>query len=362
MEDLFLGPKRYVQKPGALTEAAGAIRAFGRRPLILADETVEAIVAPPIRTASPSIGLEPVFLRFGVECSPAEIERVAAAAVAEKVDVIVGTGGGKALDTARAAAGRLELPLVALPTSAATCAATSSLSVLYEGGIRTGLIDGKAAELVLVDSAVVASAPPRLIAAGIADTLAKWSEGKPTYEREPEPSPALQAAMDLSTRAREILLREGRRAWADAQAGAPTAAVERVIACNLLLAGMIGGVGGRTFRVALAHGLLYGLTVLPEIRRHLHGEVVGWGLLVQACLEGNPEEFRLLKGFFTDLGLPTTMAELGLRDLDDPSFREGLRRTCEPGGAAHNLSVPVDEERLLAAILEAETDKQEAHA
>ncbi len=36
MEDLFLGPKRYVQKPGALAEAAAAIRAFGRRPLVLA--------------------------------------------------------------------------------------------------------------------------------------------------------------------------------------------------------------------------------------------------------------------------------------------------------------------------------------
>ncbi|MEJ5359253.1 MAG: iron-containing alcohol dehydrogenase [Desulfobacterales bacterium] len=360
MEDLFLGPKRYVQKPGALAEAAGAIRAFGRRPLLLADETVERIVGPAIRAAAPPLGLEPLFLRFGVECSPAEIERVAAAAAAAGADVIVGTGGGKALDTARAAAGRLGLPLVTLPTSAATCAATSSLSVLYEGGIRTGLIDGKAAELVLVDSAVVAAAPPRLIAAGIADTLAKWSEGKPTFDRDPAPAPALQAAMDLSTRAREILLREARQACADARAGKATAAVEHVIECNLLLAGMIGGVGGRTFRVALAHGLLYGLTVLPEIRRHLHGEVVGWGLLVQACLEGKREEFRLLRRLFLDLGLPTTMADLGLRPVDDPGFREGLRRTCEPGGAAHNLAVPVDEERLLAAILEAEAAGREA--
>lgn len=354
MEDLFLGPKRYVQKPGALAEAAAAIRAFGRRPLVLADETVEAIVAPVLAPACPAQGLAPFFLRFGVECSPAEIERVAAAARAEGADVIVGTGGGKALDTARAAAGRLGLPLVALPTSAATCAATSTLSVLYEGGIRTGLIDGKAAELVLVDSAVVAAAPARLIAAGIADTLAKWSEGKPTYDRETDPAPALQAAMDLATRARAILLREGRRAFEDVRRGALTAAVEHVIACNLLLAGLIGGVGGRTFRVALAHGLLYGMTVMPEIRRHLHGEVVGWGLLVQACLEGNREEFDLLRGFFAALGLPTTMADLGIRDPGDPRFREGLRRTCEPGGAAHNLAVPVDEPRLLAAILEAE--------
>ena len=86
----------------------------------------------------------------------------------------MGAGGGKAIDTARAVAGRLDLPLVTLPTSAATCSAASTVSVIYENGIRTDTMRGKAAELVLVDSAIVAAAPSRLLAAGMGDTLAKW--------------------------------------------------------------------------------------------------------------------------------------------------------------------------------------------
>ena len=77
-------------------------------------------------------------MRFGVECSLAEVARVVDIGRSDQVDFIVGTGGGKAIDMARAVAGRLDLPLVTLPTSAATCSAASTVPVFYENGIRLG--------------------------------------------------------------------------------------------------------------------------------------------------------------------------------------------------------------------------------
>ena len=106
-----------------------------------------------------------------------------------------------------------------VPTSAATCSAASTVSVIYENGIRTNTINGKAAELVLVDSAIVAAAPSRLIAAGMGDTLAKWYEGKPTYDRTPDPSPSLQAALALSAQVKESIFDCGLEAKRDADAG-----------------------------------------------------------------------------------------------------------------------------------------------
>ena len=138
----------------------------------------------------------------------------------------------------------------------------------------------------------------------------------------------------------------------DAAAGACTPTVERVIEANLLMTGIISGVGGDAFRVALAHGLLYGMTVHPRVHDFLHGEVVSYGLVVQACLERHDDEAARLIAFFDELGLPLTLADLGLGDREDPRFREGLRRTCAAGGSAHNITVPVDEAGLLRAILD----------
>jgi glycerol dehydrogenase len=354
MIDLYLGPKRYVQCPGALAEAGAYLRGFGRRPMILCDELVRSILRPLLEEPLQSAGLAPCFTLFGVECSLAEVARLTAVGRSEKADFIVGTGGGKAIDTARAVAGRLDLPLVTIPTSAATCSAASTVSVIYENGIRTDTINGKAAELVLVDSAIVAAAPSRLLAAGMGDTLAKWYEGKPTYDQTPDPPPSLQAALALSTQAKESIFECGLTAKQDVDAGKSSPAAEKMIEANILMAGVIGGIGGRTFRVALAHALLYGLTILPPVHHYLHGEVVSYGLVVQACLERNEAELNRLISFFSQLGLPITLAEVGILDSESPGFREGLRRTCAKGSSAHNLTRPVDERILLQAILEVE--------
>ncbi|MCU0564768.1 MAG: iron-containing alcohol dehydrogenase [Desulfobacterales bacterium] len=328
MTDIFLGPKRYVQKPGALDEAARHLAPLGRRPAVLADERVMGIVRPRLESPLAAAGLEPAFIAFGPECSFAEVARVAGAARALGADVMVGAGGGKAIDTARAASGELGLPLATLPTSAATCSATSAVSVFYERGMRTATRTIQAAEVVLVDSTVVAAAPARLLAAGIGDSLAKWYEGKPTYERVAAPSPALEAAMLLSARLKETLFECGSPAMRDA--------------------------GGDAFRVALAHGLLYGMTVHPRVHDFLHGEVVSYGLVVQTCMQGLYDEAARLIPFLDALGLPLTLADLGLEDREDPRFMEGLRRTCAPGSSAHTLGIPLDEARLLDAILDAD--------
>ena len=354
MTDIFLGPKRYVQRPGALAEAGTELKAFGHRPMILGDELVLSILRPVLESALRSAGLSACFVRFGVECSLAEVARVADIGRSEKVDLIVGTGGGRAIDTARAAAGRLDLPLVTLPTSAATCSAASTVSVIYENGIRTETIHGKAAELVLVDSAIVAAAPSRLLAAGMGDTLAKWYEGKPTYDQTPDPSPSLQGALSLATQVKETIFDCGLEAKQDVDAGKNSSAVEKMVEANILMAGIIGGIGGTKFRVALGHALLYGMTVLPRIHHCLHGEVVSYGLVVQACLEKNEAELRRLIPFFSKLGLPLTLEELGIHGVEEPLFREGLRRTCAKGSSAHNLPIPVDEKSLLRAIQEVE--------
>jgi glycerol dehydrogenase len=63
---------------------------------------------------------------------PEEIDRVAASASENGADAIVGIGGGKTIDAAKAVAHPAGLPLVVVPTIASTDAPTSSLSVVYD--------------------------------------------------------------------------------------------------------------------------------------------------------------------------------------------------------------------------------------
>lgn len=354
MIDIFVGPKRYIQRPGIIKEAGSYLAPFGQRPLILGDELVLSLIRPLLEPQMALVGLHPTFILFGEECSLKEVHRLMEIARQENLDLIVGTGGGRAIDTSRVVAEKLKLPLITIPTSAATCSAASAVAVVYEKGVRQATINGKGAELVLVDSQIISQAPFRLLAAGMGDALAKWYEGKPSYDQAAENDAATEAAMNLATQVKETILAIGLKAKESVTQKQNSPEVERVIENNILLTALIGGLGGSKFRIAVAHALLYGLTILPQVHLNLHGEMVAFGVIVQLCMEKNEKELKNLLPFFAELGLPLTLKELGLTNLEDPLFWEGLKRTCAPGSSAHNLPFPVTEEKLFQAILEAD--------
>ena len=100
------------------------------------------------------------------------------------VRVIVGSGVGKVLDTARAVAADLDLPVVNCPAVASSDAPCSALSVIYtdRGALLHYRIYAKNPDLVLVDTQVIAHSPPRLLVAGMGDALATWFEAKTCVE------------------------------------------------------------------------------------------------------------------------------------------------------------------------------------
>ena len=121
---------------------------------------------------------------FGGECTQGEVDAIVGAAKALDARVIVGAGGGKVLDAARAAAASLDLPVVNCPTTASSDAPCSALSVLYadDGAFDRYLFYRRNPDLVLVDTAVVARAPVRLLVAGMGDALATWFEARTVIE------------------------------------------------------------------------------------------------------------------------------------------------------------------------------------
>ena len=163
MLSVFCSPSRYTQGKNATASLGSELLGLGLRgpALLVAGRSARRLLSATWQTTFSEARIEQAVHPFGGECSLAEIERVKAAVRQHQAQVLVGAGGGKVLDTARAAAADLDLPVVNCPTVASSDAPCSALSVLYteEGVFHAYRFYRKNPDLVLVDTQVIAQGP-----------------------------------------------------------------------------------------------------------------------------------------------------------------------------------------------------------
>ncbi|MFN7658467.1 MAG: iron-containing alcohol dehydrogenase, partial [Dolichospermum sp.] len=125
------------------------------------------------------------------------------------------------------------------------------------------------------------------------------------------------AAVQQARVVRDILLQKS----ATALQSPGTEIWQEVVDATVLLAGVIGGIGGAQCRTVAAHAVHNGLTHISG-HNSIHGEKVAYGILVQLRLEemiqGNQlaasARQQLLK-FYAEIGLPQKLADLGLGNI-----------------------------------------------
>lgn len=184
MLSVFCSPSRYTQGKNATASLGAEMVGLGLSGpvLIVASRSPIRLLSDIWKGTFKDAQIAYAVHEFGGECSLAEIERIKQ--VATKAKVILGAGGGKVLDAARAAAADLNLPCVNCPTVASSDSPCSALSVIYseDGVVQGSRFHRKNADLVLVDTQVIAQSPPRLLVAGMGDALATWFEAKTCVE------------------------------------------------------------------------------------------------------------------------------------------------------------------------------------
>jgi glycerol dehydrogenase len=239
-----------------------------------------------------------------------------------------------------------------IPTIASTDAPTSRVAVLYNdehAQVRVVRLRANPG-LVLVDTAIIAKAPIRFLVAGMGDALATWPEARTCAAgtgRTPVGGRPSRAALALAELCYRTILAQGRRAQEDVAAKRVTEAVEAVVEANILLSGLGFESGG----LAAAHSLYAGLSVLPAGAAYLHGEKVAFGVIVQAILEAWPvAERKELLDFYHDVGLPSTLIELGLGGASAADLRRVAEVACRPGSHMHNLRRPISIEELVGVL------------
>lgn len=182
---VFASPSRYIQGKNALFTNAETLKQLGDKPILLCDDVVYGIVGKTFEAYLADNAMTPVHVAFNGEASDNEINRVVAIAKDNGSNIIIGLGGGKTIDSAKAIADVLAVPVIIAPTIASTDAPTSALSVIYtdEGAFEKYIFYSKNPDLVLVDTQVICQAPKRLLASGIADGLATWVEARAVMQK-----------------------------------------------------------------------------------------------------------------------------------------------------------------------------------
>jgi glycerol dehydrogenase len=346
----ILFPRRYIQGHRALEHLRSETLRFGKIAFLIASPTPFIKVLPNIKKRI-NKAIRLTVERFGGECSDAEIARLYKLARDARADVIIGMGGGKTLDTAKAVASQLKTPVIIIPTIASSDAPCSALSVVYTPGGEFNRVVNHPfnPDVILVDTGLIIQAPVRFLVAGMGDALSTYFEAESCREKQAKNVSGYQGtatAYDLARICYQNLLLDGIQAKIDCEAHQITPAFEHIVETNILLS----GIGFESGGIAAAHAIHNGLLTLKETHSFLHGELVAFGTLASLFLTKKLKDtIERTYAFCESIGLPTTLAEIGLSNASDEDILTAAKSTCAID-IIYNEPSPISARLVSAAI------------
>ena len=340
-----LGAGRYIQEAGAINRIAEELTLIGKnRPFILHGCQHSALVAEKIISLLDEDGVKANALKYEGFCNKEKCERIICDASVCASDSIIAIGGGNVIDAGKIIAESLNLPIITIPTSSATCAAYTPLSVCYnERGQTVGTVHHKREVCaVLVDMDIIATQPARLLISGAYDAMAKLPElnqrliGKGEHEIDIGLRASYEYSHFIYERLGEILP----RAVLDLTNKNQSKELYDCVYISIALTGAISGLARGSNQCAIAHKIYeVSRTLFPEIVRDvLHGELVAIGLILQHKYNMDTEE-EAFKENMKMFGMPTSLSELRI-----PTDEESIKKYQERIEASSALKGASEEE------------------
>ncbi len=309
------GCGRYIQEAGAFGLVGEEVSRFGRSAWIVGGKTALSVASDAVLGSLERSGVTYALTCHGGSCNLEDAKRYGA--LAAEYDVVIGIGGGVIMDLAKLVAHEAGKPVLNLPTSAATCAAFTPLSVCYtKEGKTVGTVHfSREIDGVIVDTECMVHQPPRLLLAGIFDAMAKLPEILHRYrEDDPDMALGLDYAYHLSGRTYAFLVEHTDEALECLRTGTVTPIFERMIFSAVAVTGMVSSIARGSNQTALAHKFYEKARKLDTatVASYLHGEMVGVGLLLQHLYNGTEEENIPLRAWMARYGLPDSPSALGI--------------------------------------------------
>lgn len=352
MKELLLmrAPLKYVQGEHALNHFYENAKDLGNNFLFVCSNSAYKVTHDEIEDSfKESENSKRIYKIFNGVSSIDEINKMGEIIEEEKIDVVVGVGGGSAIDTAKAAAYYHKKRIAIIPTVCATDAPCTGLSVIYNNdhSFNSYLFYPNNPDLVVVDSIVIATAPSKFLVAGMGDALGTYFEARECYKTNSyslENGGITLSSMALCKLCYETLLKNGKEALISCENHLVTKELEAIIEANTYLSGVGADNGG----LCVAHSFYNGVTSLNK-KTAMHGNCVAYGTLVQLLLEnGNKEEYQEVRDFMYSVGLPLTLEEIGIEESD---VKQVADNSVKEGESIHNFAGDVTSKQLQNAIL-----------
>ena len=347
-------PGYYVQGAGELDRLGKYVKKLGTSFLIVGSPNNKKRVGTRIMDSLNEVGKQAVYWEFGGQCSKQAIADAVMVAENHGCDAIIGVGGGKALDTAKAAATNMGgVSTILIPTIASNDAPCSSVAVIYndEGVVVKALMMNRNPDVVLVDTELIAQAPKKYLVSGMGDALATyfearacWRSGAKTMAR----GQCSRTALALAELCYQTLREHSVDALKSVEQHIVTPSLEAVVEACVFLS----GIGFESGGLAAAHAVNDGLAYLSQAKGASHGEKVAFGLLVQLQLEQASEQERdEVLSYLRQVGLPTCLSDLGVTEVNEPELRKVAETANAPSQFTKNVRADITVEDVYNAIM-----------
>ena len=187
-----------------------------------------------------------------------------------------------------------------------------------------------------IDTEIIAKAPAQYMWAGIGDTYAKYYEAT-ISSRDERLEHFTALGVDISRMCCEPLLVYGPKALEDHKKGLCTYDVEQVVLAIVVTTGIASIFLTKDYtpdyNSGLAHAIFYAMTAYPVIEeRHLHGEVVGFGILLALLADGQEAEFEKIYQLNKKVGLPVRLEDI---EVTKAQWEECKKRIPAMSDVAH---------------------------
>jgi glycerol dehydrogenase-like iron-containing ADH family enzyme len=254
-------------------------------------------------------------ITFSGEVWPGELYRVKKALADARADCLFAMGGGKAMDLAKLVKNDLpDMKLVNIPTSAATCAAMTPVSVMYDReGAYSDTIDSAVPDEVVMDYRIFYRLPIGFFAAGAADAISKYYETLAARRVLKKELNALDdAAFSIAEASKDklkdiIYLKWDRVAEAERR---------ELADINIIMSGMASCTGRYSVMGLFAHGMAHAATHMEKAGEFLHGEHVSAGLVIQEGMLNNKKNIAEIKSMFEIMDVPMGLSAIGVKKDD----------------------------------------------
>ena len=340
--------------PDCYKEVWNVVRRYGRTAAVVGGKTALEKGYGKLKAALEGTELtlsEPVW--YGGNSTYENGDMVAALEAVKNADMLFAMGGGRAVDTCKYVAEKLDKPLFTFPTIASTCASCTSLGIVYhsDGSLREYSFSKIPPNHIFINTEIIANAPARYLWAGMGDTMAKHYECT-ISSRNDVPAHSDAMGIALSSMCAAPILRWGKQAMADCEAHKVTPELTEIIEAIIISTGYVSNFVQVDYTTGMAHAMYNGFTILPstEEYHHLHGEVVSYGILVMLTADKQYAERDRLLAFNRSIGLPTHLADIHARPEDLPAVTE----KALAGIDVRVWPYPVAQQMLIDAVMELE--------